>query len=96
MRIVTKHFGFWAGRDFMQWPPGRRWRNWGLRIGFVHDGEPNRWYKYGAGIDIQLVPNFIWWQDLIRQDPRVAEVQVHYRIVGIQNWPFMRFCGGRC
>lgn len=97
LSIRTKHFGFLIGRPVWQRPNGRRkWDRWYINIGFVDDEvEGAIPFKYWAGVDIQLLPNFIWWQDLICQDPRVADVQVHTRIVGIQNWPFMRFCGGR-
>lgn len=99
MRVVTKHFGFVLSRYDWNWPP--RWWRFHTRIGFahkkaVHDGsvEGASPYKYWGGIDFQVLPIFIWYRTLIHQDSRIADVQCCDRIVGIQSWPFMRFCGG--
>lgn len=98
MRILTKHFGFEIGRPVWMRPNGGRWWDrWYITAGFGDAGEGfpahGQPYRYGLNVDVQLLPNFIWWQDLVCQDPRVADVQVHTRIAGIQNWPFMRFHG---
>lgn len=94
--IKTKHFGCYAGFHWQHYRPRPRWDCLVFHIGFGELGEPNRWYKYRASVEVQLLPNFIWWQDVIRQDDRVCGgVQVHNRIVGIQSWPLLRFYGGR-
>lgn len=92
MSIRTKHFGFAVQR----YPWARpRWGTWWVRIGFFDSGRPlgELPYLYWAGVDIQLLPNFIWWQDQIGVEN--GRMVIHTRIVGIQNWPFMRFGGGR-
>lgn len=95
LSVVTNDFAFEIGRPVWQRPYGWRWWDrWFLRIGFVgREAENEMPYHYWAGIDIQLLPNFIWWQDLIGIEHGI--MKVHNRIVGIQSWPFMRFCGGR-
>lgn len=89
--IRTKHFGFFVGG--ISYDYRRRWDRWCIRVAFGECGDINRWYKYRAGVDIQLLPNFIWYQDRIGVEN--GRMVIHTRIVGIQSWPFMRFCGGR-
>jgi hypothetical protein len=94
--IRTKHFGFMAMRPWLEYADLRRWDKWTIRIGFVDAARPQGEipYRYWAGVDIQLLPNIIWWQELLHSEGP-DRVIVHKRIVGIHNWPFMRFCGGR-
>lgn len=93
--IRTKDFGLIVARPVWERPRGYRWWDrWTIRIGFVGcEVEGEIPYRYWAGVDLQLLPNFIWYQDLIGFERGI--LVVHNRIVGIQSWPFMRFGGGR-
>lgn len=83
MILRTRHFGFMLCRQWTGW----RWFERALRIGFVHAREYDHdTYRYQIGIDFWLIPNFIFYQHYIPQDPRVSPY--HTQIIGIQNWPF--------
>jgi len=77
--ISAKHFHFYQDRE---WGPFHKWWRRVLVIAFVqhHSG-----YRYVFWCEFQLLPNFIWWQDVIDQGDKVLYSR---RIAGIQNWPF--------
>lgn len=89
MRLVTKHFAFSLGRDHWDYR-GPKWWKLRISIAVVHRAVPE-WeieppYRYSFGAYFWLLPNFIWWQTVIRQQVGVVEYQ--NRIIGIQGWPF--------
>ena len=85
----TKHFAISLARPAFELP---RWYKVSLRIGIIARKPPVEWqaqYRYVLGCDFQLIPNFIWWQDVLGTEN--GKVITRCRIIGIQNWPFQ--CG---
>lgn len=97
MQIDTRHFYLWSGRTYAYDGRLPQWWRRSIRIGLGHRPHqapdchmvPGYRYRRCIGIDLCLLPNFIWWQDVIRQQVDIIEFQ--YRIAGIQSWPFARF-----
>ena len=85
MRLETKHFAFYCGRDWTMRP---RWYRRSIRIAFrgIEHAEFESPYRWVIGLDFSLIPNFIWYQDVIRQQIDYVELQA--RIIGVQGWPF--------
>lgn len=94
MRIVTKHFGFAIERPWYDYR--RRWRNWSIKIGFAATGRgpyaPR--YRLWGQADLQLWPNFIWWQQDLGA-PQAHGIRYHARLAGVHSWPLLRFYGGK-
>ena len=92
MSIVWKHIGFYIGRDWAGLGP-LKWYKIVFAFGLFDrkvDAETFVTYKYVFSGSLWLIPNFIWWEEPIRQQP--GRIDVQYRIVGIRGWPhYFRF-----
>lgn len=88
MRIATKHFGFYSGRDWSDYGRPRRWYRRLVKIGWGAREPAEEWRPYRRCIYLSfwLIPNFLWYREVIRQEPDL--VQFQDRIIGIQSWPF--------
>jgi hypothetical protein len=88
MMLVTKHFGFYAGRDWN----GIHWCDRTIGIGLVERQnrrpEESR-FRYGIELFFSLIPDFIW-QEIFLGVER-GEPVYQYRIIGVHRWR-AKFC----
>lgn len=91
MQITGRTWGFAWFRDVWCWP--RPWWRGSVRFGWGIPFHVEDTYRQMVGFDYCLLPNFIWYQDVIRQ--QVNHVEIQYRIVGIQDWPLLRLVNYR-
>lgn len=88
--LATPSFGIRLSRDPYDFRPRRRWSRWSFRIGLGQLGRPNSWYRWNFGLALQLLPDFVWWQDYLGQE-RGHDV-FQYRICGVmRGWRPIQF-----
>lgn len=95
MRIKTKHFGFYLGRDWAQW-------HWAARvfgIGFVANDQGPAYspYRYSLYGNSWLIPEIEWEQIYLGNeiDPltKRSKVMTQLRIHAIKGWQFNWYLG---